>query len=343
LQVTTGLTTLWISNVGITPECVQRFVAIPKLSDAIKACWIFGVGHIVIKLFAIYNGLLIFAKYTIEKCDPVYNGDVEKYDQIFPYYVMDVARNIPGLPGLFIVGALSAALSSMSSCLNALSGTIYEDFIRPYLPNASEARASSIMKIVTFCVGEYHERCFHRGLTETDDISSVKYGFSMFSFLISGCVCFGLVFVVERLGGVFSIGIALSGISSGPLLGLFTMGMVRFLIFMVLIDVARISREAHLLFRFQRDSIRRVRCGVRSYQSHPLVLSLLELKSTLSTEIFSTKLFLSTSNSVTYRHESMEPRELPDCSAEKLFSLKQLISQDSKQHAALLCSICWSG
>lgn len=58
-MVSTGLTTMWISNVGeheikmesinifsydvrpfcltgITPECVQRFVAIPKLKDAIK-------------------------------------------------------------------------------------------------------------------------------------------------------------------------------------------------------------------------------------------------------------------------------------------------------------------
>lgn len=152
-MVTTGLTSLWISNVGITPECVQRFVAIPKLSDAIKACWIFGVGHIVIKLCAVYNGLLIFAKYTTEKCDPVYNGDVGKYDQIFPYYVMDVARNIPGLPGLFIVGALSAALSSMSSCLNSLSGTMYEDFLKPYMPNASEEKASTIMKVLTFSIG----------------------------------------------------------------------------------------------------------------------------------------------------------------------------------------------
>jgi Na+/proline symporter len=31
---------------------------------------------------------------------------------------------------------------------------------------------------------------------------------------------------VEKLGGVFSIGIAFSGISSGTLLGLFTMGMI---------------------------------------------------------------------------------------------------------------------
>lgn len=192
-MVSVGLTAMWISNVGITPECCQRFVAIPKLEDAKKTVWIFGIGHIIIKLLSVYNGLLIFAKYSREKCDPVYNGDVLKYDQIFPYYVMDVARKIPGLPGLFIVGALSAALSSMSSCLNSLSGTAYEDFIRPNFPNATEKQASNTMKILTFSIG---------------------------------CICFVLVYVVEHLGGVFSIGIAFSGITSGTLLGLFTMGMI---------------------------------------------------------------------------------------------------------------------
>ncbi len=41
-----------------------------------------------------------------------------------------------------------------------------------------------------------------------------------------GCLCFGLVFVIERLGGIFSIGIAFTGIFAGTLLGLFTMGML---------------------------------------------------------------------------------------------------------------------
>lgn len=50
--------------------------------------------------------------------------------------------------------------------------------------------------------------------------------FSIFIPRFSGCVCFGMVFVVEKLGGVFSIGIAFSGITSGTLLGLFTMGMI---------------------------------------------------------------------------------------------------------------------
>lgn len=164
-MVSIGLTSMWISNVGVTPECVQRFVAIPSLSDAKKAAWIFGVGHIIIKLLSTYNGLLIFAKYS--ECDPLYNGDIQKHDQVFPYYVMDVARNIPGLPGIFICGALSAALSSMSSCLNSLSGTLFEDFIKPMYPNISEKRSSDAMKMIVFTIG---------------------------------CICLALVFIVEKLG-----------------------------------------------------------------------------------------------------------------------------------------------
>lgn len=161
-MVTIGLTSMWISGVGISPECVQRFVAIPKKSDAVKAAWIFGVGHIFIKLFAVYNGMLIFAKYSMKKCDPIFNGDVEKYDQIFPYFVMDVSRNIPGLSGLFIVGALSASLSSLSSCLNSLSGLIYEDFIRPCLPNVTDRMTSTIMKVVTFGIGKAQRKSGER-------------------------------------------------------------------------------------------------------------------------------------------------------------------------------------
>ena len=87
----------------------------------------------------------MYAKY--ETCDPVAAGIVKKVDQILPYFVMDVGGKIPGLPGLFIAGIFSAALSTMSSNLNTLSGTIYEDFLRHRLPNATEKTASNIMKV----------------------------------------------------------------------------------------------------------------------------------------------------------------------------------------------------
>ncbi len=44
--------------------------------------------------------------------------------------------------------------------------------------------------------------------------------------LILGIICLGLVFVVEKLGGLFSISLAIFGITSGPLLGVFLVGML---------------------------------------------------------------------------------------------------------------------
>ncbi|XP_055642671.1 sodium-coupled monocarboxylate transporter 1-like [Toxorhynchites rutilus septentrionalis] len=187
--VSIGLTSMWISNIGVTPECVQRFLTVPDLSSAKKAVWIFGVGHIVVKLCSVYNGLLVFSKY--HDCDPVYSGLVKKNDQIFPYYVLDVAQNIPGLPGLFVVGIFSAALSTMSTTLNTLSGTIYDDFVKTQF-SFKEKTASNIIKLMVVLIG---------------------------------VLCLVLVFVVEKLGSVFSLAISVSGVTSGTLLGIFSLGM----------------------------------------------------------------------------------------------------------------------
>lgn len=61
--------------------------------------------------------------------------------------MVEVAGSVPGISGLFIAGIFSAALSTMSASLNTVAGTIYEDFIKPRNPGASEKRASNIMKV----------------------------------------------------------------------------------------------------------------------------------------------------------------------------------------------------
>lgn len=65
-----------------------------------------------------------------------------------PYYVLDVAADIPGLPGLFLAGLVSAGLSTMSAGLNTVAGTIYEDFIDRWMPESNkETKAANIMKV----------------------------------------------------------------------------------------------------------------------------------------------------------------------------------------------------
>lgn len=189
--VSVGLTTLWISNLGVSQTCIQRFLAVPDIKFARKSVWIFVFGLILIKGASCLVGLIMYAKY--ENCDPVVTKQIAKVDQIVPFFVMEVASKIPGLPGIFIAGIFSAALSSMSSAMNTLAGTIYEDFIRPQYPNVTEKRSSDVMKCLV---------------------------------IILGLLILSLVFVVEQMGQIFRIAIAVSGLTAGALLGLFTVGML---------------------------------------------------------------------------------------------------------------------
>ncbi|XP_059617498.1 sodium-coupled monocarboxylate transporter 1-like [Phlebotomus argentipes] len=190
-SVSLGLSIIWISLLGVTQSSVQRFLSVPDMKSARKSVWIFTLGLIFIKSCCIFVGLIIYAKY--ETCDPYSMGVVAKLDQILPYFIMDVGAKIPGLPGIFIAGIFSAALSSMSSSLNTLAGTIYEDFLRHRFPKASEKQASSTMKIIVVILGVIQLAC---------------------------------VFVVERMGTIFYLTLAINGITAGALLGIFSMGML---------------------------------------------------------------------------------------------------------------------
>lgn len=189
--VSFGLTTLWISNLGVSQTCIQRFLAVPDIKFARKSVWVFVLGLIFIKGASCFVGLIMYAKY--EACDPVVSNQIQKVDQMLPFFVMEVAQKIPGLSGIFIAGIFSAALSSMSTAMNTLAGTIYEDFLRHHFPNTSEKRVSDVMKVLV---------------------------------VVLGMLILSLVFIVERMGQVFQISIAISGTTAGALLGLFTIGML---------------------------------------------------------------------------------------------------------------------
>lgn len=73
-----------------------------------RALLVFCIGVVFCKGASILTGLMIYAKY--HDCDPFTINHVQKNDQLLPYYIMDVASKIPGLPGLFIAGVFCAAL-----------------------------------------------------------------------------------------------------------------------------------------------------------------------------------------------------------------------------------------
>ncbi|XP_026667942.1 sodium-coupled monocarboxylate transporter 1-like isoform X2 [Ceratina calcarata] len=181
----------WLASCSVNQAMVQRCLAMPNLRKANVTVAIMAIGIITIVSLSCYTGLVIFA--TFHDCDPITTKQIGKPDQLLPFFVMQMAESIPGLPGLFVAGVFSAALSTMSTGLNSMAGVIYEDLIKPWLKvPLSNVAASRAMK----------------GMV-----------------LITGTLCVGLVFLVEKLSGLIQAGKSLSGITAGPLLGIFTLGM----------------------------------------------------------------------------------------------------------------------
>lgn len=181
----------WLAACSVNQAMVQRCLAMPTLRGANITVLILGFGIFCLVTMSCYTGLVIYAMFA--SCDPVSTKVIGKPDQLLPYFVMEITENVPGLPGLFVSGVFSAALSSMSTGLNSMTGVIFQDLVRPCLKRSiSEGRASFIMKIIVFIIG---------------------------------CICVGAVFLVEKMGTLIQAGKSLSGITAGALLGIFSLGM----------------------------------------------------------------------------------------------------------------------
>lgn len=113
---------------------------------------------------------------------------------MLPLFVMDILKDLPGLSGLFIAGVFSAALSSLSTCLNSMSAVVLEDFFKPFTKKPLSTRAVDwIMRTVVVGVG---------------------------------VLCVALVYVVEKMGTVLQLTMSLEAITNGPLLGIFSIGIL---------------------------------------------------------------------------------------------------------------------
>lgn len=171
---------------------IQRYLALPTLKAGRRALWIFVGGVISLMMLCSYNGLLIYATY--KDCDPLTTKLARARDQLLPLFVMDTLGGYPGLSGLFIAGVFSAALSSLSTCLNSMSAVVLEDFFKPFAKKPlSNFAINCIMRSVVVCVG---------------------------------IICVALVIVVQKMGTVLQLTMSLEAITNGPLLGIFTIGIL---------------------------------------------------------------------------------------------------------------------
>ncbi|XP_015252897.1 PREDICTED: sodium-coupled monocarboxylate transporter 1 isoform X1 [Cyprinodon variegatus] len=185
-----GGTFIWLSVYGINQAQVQRYISCKTMTHARLSLYINLLGLWSISLSSVFAGLCLFSVY--KSCDPWTTGLISAPDQLMPYLVMDILGDYPGLPGLFVAAAYSGSLSTVSSSVNALAAVTVEDIVRP--------------------CGNFSEK----------QLSWISKGMSLFY----GVLCIGMAGLASLMGGILQATISIFGIIGGPLLGLFTLGIL---------------------------------------------------------------------------------------------------------------------
>ncbi|NWI81357.1 SC5A8 protein, partial [Dryoscopus gambensis] len=186
-----GGTFTWTGIYGVNQSQVQRYIACKNRFHAKLSLYINLVGLWAILVCATLCGLALYSIY--KDCDPWTANQVSALDQLMPYLVLDILRDFPGVPGLFVASAYSGTLSTVSSSINALAAVTVEDLIKPYFKSLSEKK-----------------------------LSWISMGMSLFY----GGVCIAMAALASLLGALLQAALSIFGMVGGPLLGLFALGIL---------------------------------------------------------------------------------------------------------------------
>ncbi|NXN27960.1 SC5A8 protein, partial [Nycticryphes semicollaris] len=186
-----GGTFTWTGIYGVNQSQVQRYIACKSRFHAKMSLYINLVGLWAILACAALCGLALYSIY--KDCDPWTSKQVSALDQLMPYLVLDILRDFPGVPGLFVASAYSGTLSTVSSSINALAAVTVEDLVRPYFKSLSEKK-----------------------------LSWISMGMSLFY----GGVCIAMAALASLLGALLQAALSIFGMIGGPLLGLFSLGIL---------------------------------------------------------------------------------------------------------------------
>ncbi|KOB72498.1 Uncharacterized protein OBRU01_12141 [Operophtera brumata] len=150
-SVSIGSAFYWIGNIAVNQSMMQRFLSLPDLKQSKRAVWGFLGGVLLIVVICGYSGLVAFARY--HDCDPLNSKLAIAKDQILPLLVTDILADWNGLPGIFVAGVFSAALSSLSTGLNSMAAVVLEDFWKPFFKELTHTQTVLTMSLSSASMG----------------------------------------------------------------------------------------------------------------------------------------------------------------------------------------------
>ncbi|XP_017578344.1 sodium-coupled monocarboxylate transporter 2 [Pygocentrus nattereri] len=189
--VTIGGMFTWLGIYGVNQSTIQRCISCRTENHARWALYLNLVGLWMILLCAVVSGLIMYAFYS--HCDPWTAGYISAPDQLMPYFVLDILGSFPGLPGLFVACAFSGTLSTVAASINALATVTYEDFVSQCCRDISNRAATWISKAL--CV-------------------------------VFGVACTSMAVAASSMGAIVQAALSIHGMCGGPMLGLFSLGIL---------------------------------------------------------------------------------------------------------------------
>ncbi|XP_004607914.2 sodium-coupled monocarboxylate transporter 2 [Sorex araneus] len=189
--ISVGGTFTWLGIYGVNQSTIQRCISCKTEKHAKLALYFNLLGLWIILTCSVFSGLIMYSHF--KECDPWTSGIISAPDQLMPYFVMEIFSTMPGLPGLFVACAFSGTLSTVAASINALATVTFEDFVKSCFPNLSDKMNTWISK----------------GLC-----------------LLFGGMCTSMAVAASFMGGVVQAALSIHGMCGGPMLGLFSLGII---------------------------------------------------------------------------------------------------------------------
>jgi len=172
---------------GTDQLIVQRLLAARNQQQSQIALLASGFAVLLQFWLFLLVGAMLFVFYKLAPpATPFSGGDI-----IFPSFI--VTKMAHGVSGLLVSAILAAAMSNLSAALNSLSSTTVVDFYGRWRPLATEEQRMRVSKLVT-----------------------VGWGLALF----------GLAIMARHGGRVLEVGLAITSVAYGSLLGVFLLGVL---------------------------------------------------------------------------------------------------------------------
>ncbi|XP_051857698.1 sodium-coupled monocarboxylate transporter 1-like [Antechinus flavipes] len=190
-SIVIGGTITWLGVFATNPAQVQRYNSCKSRFHAKMSIYLNLIGCWGILGTVTLCGLILYSRYR--DCDPWTAKKVLAPDQLIPYLVLDILRDFPGLPGLFVACIYSATLSAVSASVNALAAVTISDIVKPFFPSLSEKT------VFWLCRG---------------------------TSLFYGLLCIAMAALASLLGALLQVAVTIFGVIGGPLLAVFSLGIL---------------------------------------------------------------------------------------------------------------------